>query len=272
MAGEERTHRPQLPLCWHQPLPGHPPQHPGAHQHQNKPQNSPPKPATNSQNTPMTKPTSSEALPQPTSVPNRPRPSRASPPPCVQQPGREVPPRAQRDAPGSPGSLPAPYLGGQGEFVDSGQSTRTGQHAASGSCWLPRGGSPTSLFLSEKRNHFLTWALGERGAARRPPCPCERQASPPHVDGLPATQRPRDAPGMLGGMREDFGPRHTRAHPRGETRGSIARGEPGLGRTSPCWVPVPASRCAQRDRASCTVRLHPLHPSFFFLPLQSQLV
>lgn len=72
-----------------------------------------------------------------------------------------------------------------GQFVDSGQSTRTAkpwQSAVSAeSCWLPRRGSSTSLFLSEKCNHFLTWALGERRAARQPPCPRVLQAA-----GLPA--------------------------------------------------------------------------------------
>lgn len=67
-------------------------------------------------------------------------------------------------------------------------------------------------------------------------------------------------------------PPRARAHPWGEARGSGARGGLGLGRTSPCWVPVPASRWAQRDRGGGTVRLRPPCTPLFFLLFQGQLV
>lgn len=91
--------------------------------------------------------------------------------------------------------------------MDSGQSTRmAAPELSGGSCWLPRRGRSTSLFLSEKCNHFLTWALGERKAARRPPCPClpvclRAKASPPwpHVDKPPVPGCSRQLP-RSGGM------------------------------------------------------------------------
>lgn len=85
---------------------------------------------------------------------------------------------------------------------------------------LPCRGSPTSLFLSAKCNHFLTWALGEREAALRPPCPC---ASGPGRSSIAARGR-APGPGMLPAARWDVGNSpwvlQGRTHP-GEQNGRI---------------------------------------------------
>lgn len=109
------------------------------------------------------------------------------------------PPRGQTPVPHQGGRAASPLLTLLGSAGRASSWTLGSRHerqpgASGGSCWLPRGGSPTSLFLSEKCNHFLTWALGERKAARRPPCPCLR-ARPLRHRRTWMSHRPRDAPG-----------------------------------------------------------------------------
>lgn len=67
---------------------------------------------------------------------------------------------------------------------------------ARGSCWLPRRGSPTSLFLSEKRNHFLNVGVGgaRSCSAAALPLPAPRPLRRTWT-WLAATLPPRDAPG-----------------------------------------------------------------------------
>lgn len=162
--------------------------------------------------------------------------SRIPPFPSFWQRGGECPTALSR----------TPYLSEQsraGQFVDSGQSTRTakpGQSAVSGeSCWPPRRGSSTSLFLSEKCNHFLTWALGERRAALQPPCPRVLPAA-----GLPSA-----------GKHQRSG-----AHPWGSTA-SVAVGP----RCARSRAGMPAGSASRWAHA------HPVRPSFFLL-LHSHLV
>lgn len=135
---------------------------------------------------------------------------------------------------------------------------------------LPRRGSLTSLFLSEKCNHFLTWALGERRAALRPPCPC---ACGPGRSSTAARGR-APAPGcsrQLGGMwgtrpgcsREGHSQESRRegSPPSPPGSGSVAHPRPpmrfgGLGTPRClCWLPPGNSRAwsppgARRPSAS----------------------
>lgn len=223
MPEEERQaeHR-QLWLCQHQP-PWEPrqgthsntPQPPGL-QRENKTQTccQTEGKKAKSRNAATTKPTSGETLPA-----SPPDPTAA---PAVGLPLRRVRAAGEPTATAPPGTNPAPrrssraasplltLLGSAGRASSWTLGSRHERLGASGgSCWLPRRGSPTSLFLSEKCNHFLTWALGERKAARRPPCPClpASQASPPspHVDGPPALGCSRQPP-LLGGMRATLPP------------------------------------------------------------------
>lgn len=229
MPGKERTDCRQLWLCWHQPLRdprrgtlSNTPQLPGLQQ-KNKTQTCSQSWGKNilkkAQNAATAKLTSGKALPAPPSDPKV-APAGGSPPPPKQgvstRRGDGHSPHGTDPAPRWCGRAASPLLtllGSAGRAGRASSWTLGSRHerqpgASGGSCWLPRGGSLTSLFLSEKCNHFLTWALGECKAARRPPCPClpaclpASQASPPspHVDGPPAPGCSRQPP-LLGGMR-----------------------------------------------------------------------
>lgn len=263
MAGEERTHRPQLPLCWHQPLPGHPPQHPGAHQHPNKPQNSPPNLATNSQNTPTTKPTSSEALPQPTSVPNRPRPSRASPPPCVQQPGREVPPGRSGTHPALPAASPLLTLAGRASSWTLGSRHEPASTQRAGVAGCPA--EAARLPFSSPRNATTSlrgrWGSAELLGGR--PAPASARPLRRTWTGC----RPRSGPGMLPGCLVGCGRTSARVVPeptRGEKHVAASHGE-SWGSAGPrragCRFLHPAGHSGTEPAAPCAYT--PCTPLFF---------
>lgn len=225
VVGEARTHRPQLLLCCPQPLWGHPPQHPKPPQPQTRHQ--PPKLAIKTETTPATTTTgtkpSGEALPQPTPAPNWLHPIRALPPPQIQQPGREVPPRRSRTHPALPTT--SPLL--TSEFVDSGQSTRTGQQAGS------ERASEGELLAAPPRQPDFPFPLretqplpqrGRWGSAELlggRPAPASTEASPPHVDVAGGHAAAPGCSWRCRSWRSHLVPEPTR----GEKRVAVAHGE-----------------------------------------------